>query len=251
MANCTVYIDEAGDLGFNRGTKWFVLSAVIVAKEDEPKIRQKMKAVKNRLNIQEIHFRNITDFNKRALIVREIAGETFVYTNIVVDTSILDAEKMPNPLIAYNYICKYLLQSVSAYLSYNHLVADIVLSARGTSRDGDLIKYINEKLMPYPDNRINQSCFEKTSAKAASEWDLLQLADVCATSLFLSHEVNGWGFVVPCYHTALEDHLVAVKGCTRPHGLKYFTREMIPDFEKLDSLKICAKKERTPSATTT
>lgn len=22
MANCTIYIDEAGDLGFNRGKKW-------------------------------------------------------------------------------------------------------------------------------------------------------------------------------------------------------------------------------------
>lgn len=28
--NCTVYIDEAGDLGINRGTQWFILSAVIV-----------------------------------------------------------------------------------------------------------------------------------------------------------------------------------------------------------------------------
>ena len=251
MANCTIYIDEAGDLGFNRGTKWFVLSAVIVAKEDEARIRQKMKAVKSRLNIQEIHFRKVTDFQKRAYIVREFAGEPFVYTNIVVDTSKLEADKMPNPSIAYNYICKYLLQSVSAYLSYHHLVADVVLSARGTSRDGELIKYINEKLMPYPDNRINRSCFEKITAKAASEWDLLQLADVCATSMFLAHEVNGWGFVVPCYQIALEDHLVSVKGYTRPHGLKYFTREMIPDFEKLDSLKMCAKKERTPSATTT
>lgn len=30
---CTVYIDEAGDLGCNRGTQWFVLSAVIVDKK--------------------------------------------------------------------------------------------------------------------------------------------------------------------------------------------------------------------------
>ena len=26
---CTVYIDEAGDLGIGRGTHWFVLTAVI------------------------------------------------------------------------------------------------------------------------------------------------------------------------------------------------------------------------------
>lgn len=251
MANCTVYIDEAGDLGFNRGTKWFVLSAVIVLKSDETAIRQKMATIKTRLNVQEIHLRKITDFQKRAFAVRELSGESFIYTSVVVDTSKLDAEKIPNPLIAYNYVCKILLQKVSAYLSRNSLIADVVLSARGTSRDGELITYINEKLLPYPANHINSACFEKISAKTASQWDLLQLADVCATSMFLAHEVNGFGFVVPCYRMALEDHVIQVDGRIQPYGLYYFTKDMIPDLAELDKLKICAKKERTPGATTT
>ena len=49
MSNYTVYIDEAGDLGINRGTKWFVLTAVIVAKEAEPKIRAKIRQIKSKL----------------------------------------------------------------------------------------------------------------------------------------------------------------------------------------------------------
>ena len=36
---CTIYIDEAGDLGINRGTRWFVLTSVIVNKESELNIR--------------------------------------------------------------------------------------------------------------------------------------------------------------------------------------------------------------------
>lgn len=55
MSDCTIYIDEAGDLGINRGIKWFVLSAVIVEKADELNIRAKMNNVKTRLNIREIH----------------------------------------------------------------------------------------------------------------------------------------------------------------------------------------------------
>ena len=51
----TVYIDEAGDLGINTGTQWFVLSAVIVDKDDEPNIRAKMAQIRNRLNLNEIH----------------------------------------------------------------------------------------------------------------------------------------------------------------------------------------------------
>lgn len=35
-----VYIDEAGDLGINRGTRWFVITGVIVAQEEAEKISE-------------------------------------------------------------------------------------------------------------------------------------------------------------------------------------------------------------------
>ena len=71
MNEYTVYIDEAGDLGFGKGTRWFVLTAVIVKKTDEPQIRSKMEQIRQRLNVREIHLRKIQEFYKRGLIVRE------------------------------------------------------------------------------------------------------------------------------------------------------------------------------------
>ena len=116
MSDCTVYIDEAGDLGIGRGTTWFVLTAVIVDKTAEASIREKMSKIKARLNVREIHLRKITDFNKRAFIVRELNETEFVYMNVLVDTNQFDANKIPSSVLAYNYICKYLLERVSAYL---------------------------------------------------------------------------------------------------------------------------------------
>ena len=116
MSECTVYIDEAGDLGIGRGTQWFVLSAVIVEKSNEPQIRLKMNEIRNRLNVKEIHLRKIQDFYKRGLIVRELNQTDFTYMNILVDTNKFDAKKIPSPIIAYNYVCKYLLQRVSWFL---------------------------------------------------------------------------------------------------------------------------------------
>ena len=89
MSDYTVYIDEAGDLGIGRGTRWFVLSAVIVAKEDESAIREKMRQIKNRLNVREIHLRKISEFPKRAFIVRELNSQNYTYINILVDTCLL------------------------------------------------------------------------------------------------------------------------------------------------------------------
>ena len=136
MSDCTVYIDEAGDLGVNKGTRWFVLSGVIVDKADESKIRATMQKIK--------------DFMKRAFVVRELNGKNFTYMNVLVDTTKFDSTKIPSTLTTYNYVCKYLLERVSSSLKETNRVADIVLSARGTSRDGELINYIQEKVIALP-----------------------------------------------------------------------------------------------------
>ena len=46
---CTVYIDEAGDLGVNRGTQWFILTAVIVNSDDEIRLREIIKSINVRI----------------------------------------------------------------------------------------------------------------------------------------------------------------------------------------------------------
>jgi len=253
MADCTVYIDEAGDLGFGRGTKWFVLSAVVVDKNKEPEIRNVMNQIKATLNVREIHLCKIREFFKKAYIAKELSGQDFVYMNVLVDTTKFDVSKIPNPMIAYNYVCKYLLQRVSWYLHAQGKTADIVLSARGTSRDGELITYIKEKLLPYKYNDIKSEHIKNITAKSAGSWDMLQLADVCATTLFNAYEPTTLGFCVPCYSLALESHLYRAGKRHRvdSYGIKFFTGDMKPDVAELRKLRVCAKKERTPGTTTT
>ncbi len=242
MGDYTVYIDESGDLGINRGTQWFVLSAVVVEKSEEKNIREKINQIKTRLNVKEIHMKKINDFYRRAYITRELGLESFTYMNILVDTRKFDKNKIPNSLIAYNYVCKYLLQRVSWFLREKNKTADIVLSARGTSRDGELIQYIQEKLMPYKNNNIDASLFDKVSAKTAATWDLLQLADVCATTMFLAYELNGYGFCVPCYAMNLHNHLYKKNNIANSYGIKFFNDDMKPDIENLREKRICGKQ---------
>lgn len=251
MTNYSVYIDESGDLGINKGTHWFVISAVVVKKEDEKAIRAKMDEIKTKLNIHQIHFKEIREFMKRAYIVRELNQTDFTYMNVIVDTTKFDNKKIPNSLIAYNYACKYLLQRVTWLLHELGERADVVLSARGTARDGELIAYINDKLLPYPDNTFKGETINNVEAKSAATWDLLQLADVCATTTLLNYEENQLGFCVPCFATALSSHLFNHNGKIDSYGIKFFQSEMKPDEKEINGKIICAKKERTPGATTT
>lgn len=251
MSEYRVYIDESGDLGINRGTRWFVLSAVIVDKKEEKSIRDSFLRIKSRLNVNNIHLRKITDFYKRAYIVDEVNENKFTYVNIVADTSKIDRNKIDSPNVVYNYICRMLLERVSWYLRDINKTADIVLSARGTSRDGELIDYIKEKLIPYDGNQIVKGVFENVSAKPAGSWDLLQLADICATTMFLTYEENGWGFRTPCYSKTLSHHLYAYDGRVNSYGIKYFMSEMEIIPTELKRSWVCTKKERTPGTTTT
>lgn len=251
MADCTVYIDEAGDLGFQRGTQWFVLSAVVVNKKDEPHIRAKLSQIKARLNVNEIHLRKLTDFYKRAFAVREIDEEDFTYMCVVADTNKLDYSKIKSAAIAYNYSCRLLLERVSLFLLDTKRIGDIVLSARGTSRDGELIAYIKDKLLPYPYNQILENVFGTIAAKTSGSWDLLQLADICATTMFLAYEKNGWGFRSPCFTKVLSRHLYQHSGNLDKYGIKYFSEEMKPVSQIFQCDWPCNKKERTPGATTT
>ena len=52
----------------------------------------------------------------------------------------------------YNYMCRILLERVSWFLKAHNSKADVMLSGRGTKRDGELIHYIEEKLIRYDYN---------------------------------------------------------------------------------------------------
>lgn len=238
---CTVYIDEAGDLGVNTGTQWFVLSGVIIEKEDEKDIRAKISFIKNKLNINEIHIRKIRDFNKRAYAVKTLAGENFTYINILANTQQLDTKRFPSALLLYNFMCRMLLERVSWCLRDTNRTADIVLSSRGTNRDKELIHYIQNKLLTDPNNEI-EKVFQKISAKSASQWDMLQIADVCATTMFLSHNVNEFGFCFPCFVSALSDHLYTYNDKLIKYGIKYLNDTMQPKLSDLMEHRLCKKK---------
>lgn len=117
-----------------------------------------------------------------------------------------------------------------------------MLSSRGTKRDGELIQYINEKLLNYNHNEI-ANVFCKIQSKPASSWDLLQLADICATSMFKAYEINSLGFIIPCHINNLKDKMYKYKGeKLDKYGLKYYSDDMKPDTSYFLEHRLCDKK---------
>lgn len=216
---CTLYIDEAGDLGINRGTKWFVITGVIVKSDEEPEIRKTIQRIRSKLNLHEIHFRKIRNFTGQIFTCKELAQHNFIFISVLLDTS--TTNKFIDSIKSYNYMCRMLIERASWYMRDNNLFGDIVLSSRGTKRDGELINYINNKLLNYDRNEIEKGRIRKVCSKQAPEWDLLQLADVCATATFKAYEPDCNDIIFPCFMSNLSDHLYRYHNKLDSYGIKF------------------------------
>lgn len=243
MSNkCMLFIDEAGDLGINRGTTWFVLSGVIVDIDDEKAMRTIMGNIRTKLNLKEIHFRKLNIFEKKAYVVNELCKCNFTYVNVIVDSTKITL-KCTNPndkpaIVTYNYACRLLIERCSWILKERSQTAKIILSSRGTSRDQELINYIKNKLLNYSFNSIDD-VFTDVVSKPSSTWDGLQLADVCATSMFLTHEINYYEFTTPCFTARLAKFLYKHNGILKSYGIKYYAENMFPSKEYYFEHSIC------------
>jgi hypothetical protein len=124
----------------------------------------------------------------------------------------------------------------------NSRYGKIIFASRGTKRDGELVDYITNKLLPYEDNKIESSYLTSIKTKPASELDLLQLADICANSIYKSVQVNKLGFVTPCHIGKLKNHIYAFNGKILNYGIKYYKQDMKPEPQYLNSHSLCYKK---------
>ena len=234
----TVYIDESGDLGNRSGTQWFILTAVIIDDKDEKNIRNSLNVIKSDLNLKTIHWRLIRNFYDKAYIVNKIACLPFTYSCVIFDTMKYDTSKFISYDSTYNHMCRYLLERVSWFIRDNNQTAKIILSGRGTSKDAELVNYIKNKLIPYPDNRI-YNVFTDITYKKFSLWDMLQFVDVCSGSIYNAHETNSHGFVTKCHANILKNHLYSHNGKIYKYGIKYYSDDMKPNSQYFEKRSIC------------
>jgi len=235
----TVYIDEAGDLGVSRGTQWFILTGVLIRKDDEKEIRNILNQIRTKVNLSYIHWRTINSFQKKSYIANQLLRAPFTYCNVLIDTSLISNAEL-TPVLLYNYACRLLLERASWFLNDETANADIVLSSRGTSRDDELMDYIENDIFIYLENNV-KNIFGKVSAKEARKWDMLQIADVCASALFSAMEKDGFGFYHPCHHLCLSKKLYRRNGRYNNIGIKYFSKKMQLRKEAIMQNTICKK----------
>lgn len=199
-----IFLDESGDLGFNfelRGTsKYFVISTIIIDKENAPSfrtsIRRKLIKLKKRHKIpkskevkayhaSEQFFMGMTDL---------ICRQPIKIHSIILKKENTFGRLRDNTQIIYNYLCGILLSTVLMEQTEVRLVLDP--RSAETVRPLALPEYLETKVLEglVSDNRHGEIGRLNLSIERpeSSQCPELQVVDFVANATFRAFERNNW-----------------------------------------------------------
>lgn len=177
-----VYIDESGDEGLNKGSKYFILTALIVAKEKDLEISKNVDFIKNNLGLsikKQLHWNSIKGFKNKKMIMNVINNIDVIIINIIIDTGKIKYLVSKN---LYLFFSGYLYERICWLMNDLNGKANIIISSRGNLSKENLINFLNNKNHQKFNIDINK--INSVRIIPNERLKLLQLADSCASALF-------------------------------------------------------------------
>lgn len=185
MEEYNVYIDESGDEGLKRGSKFFIITAIVVNTKNDLKLANKMRNIKNNLEIykNQLLWNKIKGIPNKKYIIDEIAEEDFNIIHLIVDTSSI--VYLNSNEIYYKFF-NYLLERIFLCIDDGKIKNLNISSRNGLSYNALILNIQNEY------NIISLERIKRIKIIANGALQLLQLADICSSSFHqsLKYETN-------------------------------------------------------------
>ncbi len=188
MKDYNVYIDESGDEGIKKGSKYFILTAVIVEKSKDLETAKKVDVIKQNLEMnikKQLHWKLLRGMPNKNMIMDIVSKLDLVIINVIVDTKSI--KFIPSSNI-YNFFSGYLYERICWFMNENQGVANISISSRGNLSKDSLSEYLNDK--NHKKFNIDVSKIKSIKIIPNERKRLLQLADCCCSALFQALKYN-------------------------------------------------------------
>lgn len=143
-----VYIDESGDEGINKGSKFFILTALIVDKKKDLIVSKCVDEIKVNLEMNiksQLHWKLLKGMPNKKMIMKIVLNQDLKIINIIVDTSSI--KFIPSKDL-YNFFSGYLYERICWYMNEVNGIANVNISSRGNLSKEKLSEYINKKIIP-------------------------------------------------------------------------------------------------------
>lgn len=183
-----VYIDESGDEGINKGSKYFILTAVIVKKDKDLEVSKSVDLIKQNLEMpikNQLHWKLLKGMPNKRMIMDIVGGLDIKIINVIIDTKCI--QFIPSNNI-YNYFSGYLYERICWYMNEINGIANINISSRGNLSKTNLSKYLNDK--NHKKFNIDTGCIKQIKIIPNERKKMLQLADCCCSALFQALKYN-------------------------------------------------------------
>jgi len=164
------YIDESGDEGVGgKGTKWFVVTALIATQEEAATLGYTYQRIKQRINLgadKVLHWSELSHPRKKA-VVEELANSDFSICSVLVDTQhqdIVDTSlKLGGRL--YFYTFRQLVERITWYCDDKGYKVRLYPENKAGIKYKELNGYLNY-IQSQPDCEIRKGCILGVKPKA-------------------------------------------------------------------------------------
>ena len=227
MKEYNIYIDESGDEGIKRGSKFFILTAILIEKEKDAKIEKEIHLLKAKINENkrkkdELHWIALRSEEKKQKILATINKMDITIINIVIDTNKMQFISSAH---LYPHFTAYLYERISWFIRDHHAL----VSSRSNLIKKDLIDFLKN----HSHFRIDYKRIKEIKIIPNEQKNNLQLADCCCSALGQALRNNDKkhriyiSFLYKKYYTYKHKYL--------GYGLKYVpnTRNYAPEFKDL------------------
>ena len=212
---------KVGDEGIKRGTRWFIMTAVIVEKNYDTILSNKIIEIKKSLNIakeSQLHWTKFKkSYKKREYILKELKEEHFTIIHVAIDTNNILYLK---PVDIYPYFLSYLFERVCFFLVSNKAIGYFYISTR-SDYSTDKYNFIkNELSNKRPYHKIRVDRIKRIKFVSNNKMQLLQLADVCSSSFsqcLIYNEKEFWDLAV-----LLKNRIRKYKNSFINAGIKFY-----------------------------
>lgn len=241
-ASFVAYVDESGDEGFKflpneqGSSRWFVLSALVVRKENDMyvvKLAKQAREVLRKEPKKPLHFRELKH-EQRVPLARLIGAAPLRTVSVLIHKpSIPEPENFQQQAYAlYRYATRLLVERVSWLCrdakrsGHGDGTVEVVFSNRSAMSYDDLRGYLL-KLRDdgaESDVRVHWPVVDPAKIRAVNHDQLagLQLADAVASGVFFSVHRNPYGEVEDRYLRLLAKTVYRNKDRTEGYGLKFW-----------------------------
>ena len=232
-----IYIDESGDEGIRRGSKFFILTAILVEKINDLSVSKIVDEIKENLEMSiktQLHWNTIKGYPNKIMIMQKINELDVTIINIVIDTSKIN---FINTNEIYNHFSGYLYERICWFVKSKKAVANINISSRGENLTKkkliDFLKINHEKF------KIEYDKIKSIKIYPNSQKKLLQLADCCCSALGQALKYNNDKHYKYIYY--LKEKFFMYRKKFLGYGLKYVPGNIEYSKEFIDLLDFLKK----------